>query len=362
MTLELTVQEAVSKKEKPDYDHLTFGATFTDHMFVMDYEEGKGWHDPRIVPYAPITLDPAALVFHYGQAVFEGLKAYHTDKGVLLFRPEKNFERLNVSNERLNIPPVDVDFMVKALKRLIELDQDWIPTKEGQSLYIRPFVIATEPALSVRPSNQYKLIIILSPVGAYYSTSDQLSPVKIYVEDEYVRSVKGGVGFTKTSGNYAASLIAQTKANELGYDQVLWLDAIEKKYVEEVGSMNIFFKINGTIITPALNGSILAGITRKSVLELLEYWGMDVEERRISIEEVYEAYQKGELEEVFGTGTAAVISPVGTLKWQDKVMTINNNETGEISLKLYETITGIQTGKLEDKLGWTESLETVQKN
>ncbi|WP_240376905.1 branched-chain amino acid aminotransferase [Bacillus piscicola] len=357
MALELTIHERTDKKTKPDYNDLSFGTNFTDHMFVMDYDKEQGWHDARITPYEPVSLDPSALVFHYGQAVFEGLKAYKANGEILLFRPEKNFERLNISNERMNIPQVDESFLVEALQTLVHMDQDWIPTKKGQSLYIRPFVIATEPVINVKPSSQYKLMIILSPVGAYYSNSDQMSPVKIYVEDEFVRSVKGGVGFTKTSGNYAASLRAQTKATELGYDQVLWLDALEKKYVEEVGSMNIFFKINGEVVTPALNGSILAGVTRDSVIELLKHWGYTVQERRLSMEEIAEAHKDGTLEEVFGTGTAAVISPVGMLKWKDKEMVVNNKETGKLSLDLYQTIAGIQTGEEKDPFGWTVPVE-----
>ncbi|SDH25819.1 branched chain amino acid aminotransferase apoenzyme [Alteribacillus persepolensis] len=360
MDQQVTIYQAETRKAKPDYNELSFGKHFTDHMFVMDYSTEKGWYDPRITPYEPLLMDPSSMVFHYGQSVFEGLKAYHSGDDVLLFRPEKNFERLNKSNERMNIPAVDVDFMVDALKQLVDIDHDWIPTKDGQSLYIRPFIISTEAGLSVRPASQYKLMIIMTPVGAYYSNSDHMSPVKIYVEDEFVRSVKGGVGFTKTSGNYAASLKAQTKAAELGYDQVLWLDALEKKYVEEVGSMNIFFKIDGEIVTPALNGSILSGITRNSVIELLRYWGYTVNERRISIEEVYNAQKDGTLEEVFGTGTAAVISPVGTLKWKEEELVINNNETGDVSLDLYETISGIQTGKKDDVLGWTIPLGVKQ--
>ncbi|MDQ0298013.1 branched-chain amino acid aminotransferase [Salibacterium salarium] len=360
MEYDLTIQQTPTRKEKPDYNDLSFGKHFTDHMFVMDYNEENGWFDARIIPYEPLLMDPSSLVFHYGQAVFEGMKAYNSNDEVLLFRPEKNFNRLNISNERMNIPAIDPDFLVESLKKLIHIDRDWIPTSEGQSLYIRPFIIATEPALSVKPSANYKLMIILSPVGAYYSNSDQMSPVSIYVEDEYVRSVKGGVGFTKTAGNYAASLKAQTKASELGYDQVLWLDAIEKKYIEEVGSMNIFFKVNGEIITPALNGSILDGITRDSVIELLRYWGYNVQERRVSMDEIEQAYRDGTLEEVFGTGTAAVISPVGTLQWKDEKLVVNHNETGDLSLALYETISGIQTGEKEDNLGWTVPLEMKQ--
>ncbi|MGY4688667.1 branched-chain amino acid aminotransferase [Salibacterium sp. K-3] len=361
MELDLTIQQAPTGKEKPDYSDLSFGKHFTDHMFVMDYNEKDGWFDARITPYEPLLMDPSSLVFHYGQAVFEGLKAYAgRDGGIQLFRPEKNFNRLNISNERMNIPAVDPDFLVEALKKLIHIDRDWVPTQEGQSLYIRPFIIATEPALSVKPASNYKLMIILSPVGSYYSNSDQMSPVSIYVEDEYVRSVKGGVGFTKTAGNYAASLKAQTKAEEFGCDQVLWLDAVEKKYIEEVGSMNIFFKINGEIITPSLNGSILDGITRDSVIELLRHWGWNVHERRISIDEVKQAHKDGILEEVFGTGTAAVISPVGKLKWKDDELVVNNNQTGALSYDLYETIAGIQTGEKEDMLGWTIPLQAQE--
>ena len=343
-------------KEKPDLESLGFGKHFTDHMFILDYNEEQGWHSPRIVPFEPLVLSPSAMVFHYGQAIFEGLKAYKTNDGrTLLFRPDKNIERLNRSCERMCIPPIDPDLVLEAIVRLVEVERDWIPNKEGTSLYIRPFIIATEPYLGVRPASEYKFMIILSPVGAYYS-GRQLVPVKIYVEDEYVRAVPGGVGHVKTSGNYAASLYAQKKAEELGYDQVLWLDGKENKYVEEVGSMNIFFKINGEVYTPKLNGSILSGITRDSVIQLVKDWGVPVHEERISIEDIFNAYKNGELEEVFGTGTAAVISPVGELKWNEHKMLLNNSETGEFSKKLYETITNIQYGKAEDKFGWTKEV------
>ncbi|KEK17132.1 branched-chain amino acid aminotransferase [Bacillus manliponensis] len=343
---------STTRKDKPGVSSLGFGNYFTDHMFVMDYDETNGWHSPRITPYEPLVLDPGAAVFHYGQAVFEGLKAYETsDERILLFRPKSNIERFNISNERIGIPPLDEELMLEALKQLIEIEKDWIPEGEGTSLYIRPFVIATEPCLGVRPSKQYKFMIILSPVGSYYG--EQLKAVKIYVESEYVRAVKGGVGFAKTAGNYAASLQPQIKAEKLGYDQVLWLDAVEKKYVEEVGSMNIFFKINGEIVTPKLNGSILGGVTRDSVVELLQHWGVPVREEKISIAEVYEAYQKGELEEVFGTGTAAVIAPVGELSWNGEKITINNFEIGELSQKIYDAMTAIQNGKETDPFGWT---------
>ncbi|WP_102346577.1 branched-chain amino acid aminotransferase [Bacillus sp. Marseille-P3661] len=348
----IKVELTSTKKQKPIADQLEFGKVFTDHMFVMDYTEGRGWHDARIIPYQPITLEPSSMIFHYGQSVFEGLKAYRTkDDEVLLFRPEKNFQRLNLSNERLCIPHIDEEFAIKALKELISIEKEWIPTASGTSLYIRPFVVATEPYLGVAPSKQYQFIIILSPVGAYYK--EGINPVKIAVESEYVRTVKGGTGTAKTGGNYAASLKAQEESGEQGYSQVLWLDGREKKYIEEVGSMNIFFKINGEVITPELNGSILSGITRSSIIELLKYWNVPVVERKLSIDEVYEAYEKGMLEEVFGTGTAAVISPVGEMNWEGKKLVINNGETGPLSKEIYDTLTGIQTGIKEDPFGWT---------
>jgi len=259
--------------------------------------------------------------------------------------------RVNVSNERLCIPPIDVDDMVEAIKAVVKMDRDWIPEAEGTSLYIRPFIIATDPYLGVRPSNTYKFMIILCPVGAYYP--EGIDPVKIYVENKYVRAVKGGIGFAKTPGNYAASLKAQMEAQAKGYTQVLWLDGVERKYIEEVGTMNVFFKIDGEVITPALEGSILAGITRDSTIDLLKDWGIPITERRLGIEEVYEAHARGKLEEAFGTGTAAVISPIGELNWDNQIISINNGQTGELSQRIYDTITGIQSGELEDKFGWT---------
>lgn len=352
--MEITINKTASPKAKPT-GKLGFGKVFTDHMFVMDYNPEKGWHDPRIVPYQPVSFDPATMVFHYGQAVFEGLKAYVTEDGeVRLFRPEKNFERLNLSNDRLAIPKLDEEFCLKALKTLVEIDRDWIPKQPGSSLYIRPFIIATDAYLGVKPSDTYKFFIICSPSGLYYE--EGLEPVKIYVEDKYVRAVRGGMGFTKAAGNYAVSIKAQVIAHDKGYSQVLWLDGVEQKYIEEVGAMNIFFKVNGEVITPMLNGSILGGITRMSVIEMLKKWGVPVSERRISIEELYEAYQKGQFEECFGTGTAAVISPVGTLRWQDHVMEIGGGKIGETTQKLYDTITGIQTGTIKDDMGWVEKV------
>ncbi|MDK2811087.1 MAG: branched-chain amino acid aminotransferase [Petroclostridium sp.] len=352
MSLQIRIEKTKTPKQKPDQNKLGFGQYFTDHMFIMDYTEGKGWHDPRIVPYAPLQLDPATMMLHYGQAIFEGMKAYKAKDGrILLFRPKKNMERINISNDRLCIPPIDVDFGVEAVKTIVEVDKDWIPEAEGTSLYIRPFIIATDPFLGVRPSQTYMFIIILSPVGAYYP--EGINPVKIYIETEYVRAVKGGVGFAKTCGNYAASIKAQMEAKKKGYTQVLWLDGVERKYIEEVGTMNVFFKINGEIITPSLEGSILAGITRDSSIELLRSWGLKVTERRISIQELYDAHANGTLEEAFGTGTAAVISPIGEFNWNGNIITVNQGKIGEISEKLYNTITGIQNGEIEDIFGWT---------
>lgn len=350
--MNISITKTTNHKEKPNENKLGFGKYFTDHMFIMDYEGSKGWHNPRIVPYAPLVLDPSTMIFHYGQGIFEGLKAYNTEDGrVLLFRPEKNFERANHSNERLCIPAIDENFALEAIRTLVEVDKDWIPKAKDTSLYIRPFIISTDPYLGVKPSSTYMFIVILSPVGAYYP--EGLNPVKIYVEDEYVRAVKGGIGFAKTLGNYAASIKSQEKAAEKGYTQVLWLDGIEKKYIEEVGTMNVFFKINGEIITPALNGSILAGVTRDSAIQLLKSWGIKVTERKLSIDEVYEAHSKGQLEEIFGTGTAAVISPVGELNWEGHIIKINEGKIGEISQRLYDTITGIQFGRLPDTMNWT---------
>ena len=354
--MEIRIEKNSTPKNKPAaQDALGFGRIFTDHMFLMNYEEGKGWFDPRVVPYQNISLDPAAMVFHYAQAVFEGLKAYRAvDGNIKMFRPEKNFERMNVSSERLCIPAIDTTLALEGLKELVRVDQDWIPGADGTSLYIRPYIIGIDPQVGVRPSSTYLFIIILSPVGSYYP--EGLNPVKIYVEAEYVRAVKGGIGYTKAAANYAASLKSQMHAHELGYSQVLWLDGVHRKYIEEVGTMNIFFKIDGKIITPKLEGSILPGVTRGSVIELLKNMGYEVTEREITIDEVYQAYQDGKLEEIFGTGTAAVISPVGELTWGEKHMMLSDGKIGELAAKLYETITGIQYGRTEDTFGWMINL------
>jgi branched-chain amino acid aminotransferase len=346
--LDIKIEKAKQLKEKPNSDQLVFGTKFTDHMFMMDYTEGVGWHDPKIMPYQPLVLEPSCMVFHYGQEMFEGLKAYKSSKGkILLFRPDKNIERMNVTNDRICIPKIPEEDVLQAIKTLVDVERDWVPDAPDTSLYIRPFIIATDPFLGVRPSNTYKFMIILSPVGAYYKDL-----VKIWVENKYVRAVVGGTGNVKTGGNYAASLKAQKEAKEKGYNQVLWLDGVERKYIEEVGTMNVFFKINGEVITPMLAGSILPGITRGSVIELLNAWGIMVSERRLSIDEVYEAAKNGTLEEVYGTGTAAVISPVGEINFGNEVVTINNGEVGPLSKRIYDKLSGMQRGLVEDSFNW----------
>lgn len=354
--LEISVELTKSPKQKPSESKpLGFGKYYTDHMFIMNYDEGEGWHNPRIVPYQNIALDPAAMCFHYAQEVFEGLKAYRTKSGeIQLFRPEKNMARLNLSNDRLCIPRIDEEFAVEAIKKLVSVDKDWVPHGEGTSLYIRPFIFAVDPYVGVHPARHLLFVIILSPVGSYYPQG--LNPVKIYVEDEYVRAVKGGMGYVKAGGNYAASLKSQAKAEELGYTQVLWLDGVERKYVEEVGTMNVFFVIDGEVVTPKLTGSVLGGITRLSCIELLREHGYKVTERCISIQEIYDAYESGKLNEAFGSGTAAVISPIGEFRWGDKVIKLTESEIGPVSQFLYDTLTGIQWGKIEDTRGWTQKI------
>jgi len=351
--MEITIRTTDHPKPKPDESKLGFGTHFTDHMFNMDYTSDLGWHNPRIEPYAPFVLDPATMVLHYGQGIFEGMKAYHAGQdGIQLFRPRDNFNRLNYSARKLCMPEIDVDLALKALKALLGVEKQWVPKAAGTSLYIRPTMIATDPFLGVRASYTYRFFIILSPVGAYYA--EGFNPIKILVTREHVRAVRGGVGDTKTMGNYAASLLAGKKAAEAGYTQVLWLDGVEQKYVEEVGSMNIFFVINNELITPELSGSILPGITRNSVLQLARQWGMTVSERKLTIDEVLEAHQTGMLTEVFGSGTAAVISPVGELKYENHVLSIGDGKVGPMAQKFFDAITDIQYGRAEDALGWIE--------
>ncbi len=356
MSYKFDIELTKTPKQKPNPDDLKFGTVFTDHMFVMDYDPENGWHDGKIVPYAPIQLDPACSVFHYGQEMFEGLKAYKTKEGkVQLFRPDMNAKRTNNTNERMCMPPIDEQLYIDAIKALVDVDRDWIPQKKDTALYIRPFIIATDHYLGVAASKTYKFIIILSPVGPYYENG--LAPTKIYVEDEFVRSAPGGTGFAKIGGNYAAAMIAENKAHDMGYDQVLWLDAKEGKYVEEIGTSNAFFKIDGELYTAPLVGTILPGITRDSMIAVMKDWGYKVNEVRFTIDDVFKASEEGRLEEVFATGTAAVISPVGELYWDDKHIVINNNEIGELSQKLYDELYGIQTGEKPDTRGWIVPVE-----
>ena len=349
--MQISTTLARQLQTKPDETRLSFGTKFTDHMFNMDYAADKGWHTPRIEPYGPITMDPATMVLHYGQGVFEGLKAYRTAAGrIQLFRPQENFRRLNRSNDILCIPRFDEHFALEALKELLKVEQDWVPRAPETSLYIRPTIFAADPFLGVRASHTYRFFIILSPVGAYYP--EGFNPVKILVETEHVRAVPGGTGEAKTLGNYAASLLAGQKAHDAGFTQVLWLDGVERKYIEEVGAMNIFFVIGGELITPALQGSILPGITRDTVLQLGRMWGLKVSERRIGIEEVLNANASGKLEEVFGSGTAAVISPVGQIKYGERAVTVGDGKVGALAKRFYKAITDIQYGRAEGPQGW----------
>ena len=352
--MNIDIQPLTAKKALfEDESKLGFGNFFTDRMFLMDYDAGEGWHSPRIVPYGPLSLDPSCAVLHYAQEIFEGLKAFRRPDGnIALFRPRDNFERFNRSAARMCMPELDVDFALKTLKTLIHLESDWVPKSLGTSLYIRPTMIAVDPYLGVRPSNKYLFYIILSPVGAYYKNG--FSPVKIFISDEYVRSAPGGTGEAKTGGNYAASLKASMDAAALGYDQVLWLDAVERKYVEEVGSMNICFLYDGKVVTSPLKGTILDGITRRSILTLVKELGFEVEERALSVDEILEGAGNGRLKEAFGTGTAAVVSPVGQFTYRDRTATLGNGQMGELTGKLYDMLTGIQYGKLPDQHGWVE--------
>src|SRR6266852_6764759 len=351
MTEPIRINRSTTRKPKPKDGDLGFGQIFTDHMFLADFQEEKGWYDPRIEPYGPLSLDPATAVLHYAQAIFDGLKAFRgVDGKIRLFRPQKHVERMNNSARRLCIPPIDPDLALQSLIRLVDVDRDWVPSTVGTSLYIRPTVIANEPFLGVRPAKSYIYFVILSPVGAYYP--EGMAPVKILVEEKYVRAVEGGLGGAKTGANYAASLMASEEAKHEGFTQVLWLDGVRRKYIDEVGTMNIMVKIAGEVITPPLTGTILPGVTRDSVLTLLRDWGGKVSERQISIDEVVAAHTAGTLEEVFGTGTAAVISPVGELAFKGHRMVINGGKIGPTTQKLYDAIVGIQYGTLPDPHGW----------
>ncbi|BDD88650.1 branched-chain amino acid aminotransferase [Desulfofustis limnaeus] len=349
--IDIAVEKTTKLKDKPEADKLGFGRHFTDHMFLMDWNRELGWHQARICPYQPFHMDPAATVLHYGQAIFEGLKAYRGDNGqIYLFRPEDNLERMNRGAVRMSMPRFSVDLVLKGLKALVYLDRDWIPAVNGASLYLRPTMIGVDPYLGLKPADTYTFYIIMSPVGSYYSGG--FSPTKIYVCRDYVRAVKGGVGEVKTAGNYAASLLAYDMANKAGYTQVLWLDACERKYVEEVGTSNIFFVLDDTVVTPPLGGSILGGITRDSVINLAQNWGMTVQERPITIDEVLAASRDGRLKEAFATGTAAVISPVGELFCDETSYPINGGAAGPLAERLFAELQAIQYGRGEDPFNW----------
>jgi len=357
MDIRVNAVPAEKRKPKPgDENSLGFGNIFTDHMFLLDYRQDRGWHNARIEPYGPIVLDPAAMCLHYGQMIFEGLKCYRrADGGLQLFRPQDNFRRFNRSAYRMCIPQLDEDQALAALKELLRLEQDWVPRAPGTSLYIRPTIIASEPHLGVRPALEYLYYVILGPVGAYYK--EGFNPVKILVEDKFVRSVRGGVGEAKTAGNYAASLFAAEQAHKKGFTQVLWLDAVERKYVEEVGTMNIFFLIDDELVTSPLSGSVLSGITRATVIDLVREWGdFRVAERPISIDEVMAAAKDGRLKEAFGSGTAAVISPVGQIVYKEEAVAVGDGRTGPLAQKLFDEITAIQYGTKPDTHGWVERL------
>jgi len=354
IVMDIHVQPAGPDQRKPkptDESQLGFGDLLTDHMFIMDFDEGRGWHNPRVVPYQALKMDPAAMGLHYGQEIFEGLKAYRLADGrISLFRPESNIARMNRSAARICMAQLDVPLVLEGMKQLILLDREWVPRSPGTSLYIRPTMIANEPHLGVRPSRSYVFYIIIGPVGAYYK--EGLNPVKIYVEDVYIRAAVGGIGEAKTAGNYAASLLAAEKAKEKGFTQVLWLDAVERRYVEEVGTMNMFFVINDEVITAPLNGSILPGITRDSVITILRDWGVKVSERSLAIDEVTAAAESGSLKEAFGAGTAAVISPVGQITYKGTDYVVAGGKMGDLSRRLYDEIVGIQYGQKDDPYGW----------
>ncbi len=355
MEINVTKADESQLKPKPtDESKLAFGNIVTDHIAKMEYESGKGWSDAWIEPYGDISIDPAAMALHYGQEIFEGLKAYRGKDGIYLFRARENFERFNRSAARLCMPEVDVDLAMEAMKKLVLLDKDWVPRTSGTSLYIRPTMVATEPHLGVRPASAYLFFIIIGPVGAYYK--EGLNPVKIWVEDFYVRAAVGGTGEAKTAGNYAASLLAAEKAKEKGFTQVLWLDAAERKYVEEVGTMNMFFRVDDEVITAPLTGSILPGITRDSIIRIVKNWGMKLSERSLSIDEVIKAAKNGSLQEAFGTGTAAVISPVGQITYKGEDHIVAGGKMGELSQRLYDEIVAIQYGEKPDPYGWVERI------
>ncbi len=348
--MEIKIQKAEKLKEKPDFSNLGFGKYFTDHMFVMDYSDKEGWHDARIIPFGYIPIHPASTVLHYGAEIFEGMKAYKTEDGYQMFRPYENAKRFNNSAERMCLPQIDEELFVKSITELINIDYSWIPDSEGASLYIRPFMFGNDESLGVHAVHNATYVVILSPVGSYYK--EGLNPVKITIEDEDVRAVRGGTGYAKCGGNYAASMRAGQRAEKKGFTQVLWLDGVERKYIEEVGAMNVMFKIDGEIVTPKLTGSVLPGITRKSCIEMLRSWGYNVNERLLSVDELIGAAENGKLEEAWGTGTAAVVSPIGLLSYKGKDHVVSQNKIGALTQKLYDELTGMQWGKKPDAFGW----------
>ena len=346
------ITPTTSPKQKPADDSLAFGKVLTDHMFLMNYEEGKGWFNPRIEPYGPLSLDPATSVLHYGQAIFDGLKAFRgADGQIRLFRPDRHAQRFNRSAQLMCLPELPVDIIRESFDALVGLDHDWVPRKAGTSLYLRPTIIATDVMLGVHPAHSCLYFLILSPVGSYYR--EGVKPVRILASDKHVRAVRGGTGEAKTAANYAQSLSGQRDAAAAGYTQVLYLDGVHRRYLDEVGTMNIMVRLGDEVITPPLAGTILDGVTRNSALQLMRDWGLKVSERQIGIDEVMEAGRSGALREMWGTGTAAVVSPVGTLGYKGEDVTINGGETGELTQKLYDAITAIQYGRSNDPHGWT---------
>ncbi len=353
--MEISITKTTAPAEKPDSSILGFGKYFTDHMFIMDYSKDEGWHDARIVPFGRFPIHPASTVLHYGSEIFEGLKAYRkADGSIQMFRPLENIRRMNRSAVRMCLPEIPEDLALEVLTKFVSFEQDWVPSANGTSLYIRPFMFGNDESLGVHSVKNATFMIITSPVGSYYK--EGINPVKIMIESDDVRAVRGGTGEAKCGGNYAASNRAGERAEQMGYSQVLWLDGVERKYIEEVGAMNVMFKINGEVVTPMLAGSILPGITRKSILELLKKEGIPAVERLISIDELVEAMENGTLEEAWGCGTAAVVSPIGELCYNGKKYAVNGGKIGELTQHLYDTLTGIQWGKIEDTFGWTYSL------
>ena len=353
--MEISITKTTAPAEKPDSSILGFGKYFTDHMFIMDYSKDEGWHDARIVPFGRFPIHPASTVLHYGSEIFEGLKAYRkADGSIQMFRPLENIRRMNRSAVRMCLPEIPEDLALEVLTKFVSFEQDWVPSANGTSLYIRPFMFGNDESLGVHSVKNATFMIITSPVGSYYK--EGINPVKIMIESDDVRAVRGGTGEAKCGGNYAASNRAGERAEQMGYSQVLWLDGVERKYIEEVGAMNVMFKINGEVVTPMLAGSILPGITRKSILELLKKEGIPAVERLISIDELVDAMEKGTLEEAWGCGTAAVVSPIGELCYNGKKYAVNGGKIGELTQHLYDTLTGIQWGKVEDTFGWTYSL------